>query len=223
MNEQEKKQALKITHLWKELHDKGTYFECREHENRSHVLGVFIGNAVGTWRRTAETPDMSSDLSLWRVADKLVGQKIIDLTKMVGSDVDMEFGNITRENAAVIGKLTDIEECSDHVKYSRNHKQTGWYHHCRIRQNHIHYYDGKGNSLPDGLLVKLYFNNNNKSAGGTLTLKQGMDFNTCPSSEHQLRAEISFKSQDIDWDSFHNVSGYEVIDTLPEYCYEWQK
>ncbi len=207
MNEQEKKQALKLSLLWKVLHDKGTYFErCLE--------------ATGRWGRTGSIPDMKANLSLWRVADKPVEpKKIIDLTKMIGSDVDMEFGKNTLE----IGKLADMEECSDRVNYFMNHKHTGWYHQCRIRQNHIHYYNGIGNPLPDGLLVTLYFNNNNKSVGGILTLKQGMNFNTCPSSEHQLRAEISFKSQDIDWDSFHNVSGYEVIEVLPDYCYGWEK
>ncbi len=129
-------------------------------------------------------------------APKPVEQKIIDLTKMVGSDVDMEFG----KNALVIGKLTDIEECSDHVKYFMNHKQTGWYHQCRIRQNHIHYYDGRENPLPDGLLVKLYFSN---------------------------YTPTTYKSQNIDWvDMFfclHNIKGFEVLEVLPEYKYGWEK
>ncbi|MCP3672812.1 MAG: hypothetical protein GY814_20795, partial [Gammaproteobacteria bacterium] len=116
MNEAEKEQALKLSGLYKELAEKGTWFEVRD--------------VVDVWHKGDMCPSLVSTLSEWRVAEP--EKKIIDLTKMIGSDVDMEFGEITRENAAVIGKLTDIEECSDHVKYSRNHKQTGWYHHCRI-------------------------------------------------------------------------------------------
>ncbi len=126
------------------------------------------------------------------VAPKPVApKKIIDLTKMIGSDIDMEFG----KNTLVIGNLAVMEECSEHVNYYMNHKQKGWYHHCRVRQKHIHYYDGKGNPLPDGLFVKLYFNDN---------------------------SDLIVKSQDICWDSLYGVKGFEVIETLPEYQYQYE-
>ncbi len=184
MNEQEKEQALKLSALFKELHDKGTWFErC-------------LGASSGRWGRTGGIPDMKANLSLWRVADKPVeSKKIINLTKMVGSDIDMEFG----KNTLVIGKLADIDEWSDHVIYSMNHKQKGWYHQCRVRQNHIHFYNGEGNPLPDGLLVRLYFDD---SRYNSVTI--------CP-------------SQDINWDSLHYIKGFEVIRRLSGYKYAWEK
>ncbi len=59
MNAQEKEQylaaTLKLSQLWKELAGKGTYFEYRHQKNG--------------WGRTAETPDVLSDFSRWRVAN----------------------------------------------------------------------------------------------------------------------------------------------------------
>ncbi len=126
-------------------------------------------------------------------APKPVEQKIIDLSKCINT-IDMEFVD-RDEEWTIIGKLAPMLADSHYPYLKIGGVSTT---RCRVRQNHIHYYDGRENPLPDGLLVKLYFNNNNKSA-------------------------ICFKSQDIVWDNLYDVSGYEVIEVLPEYKYGWEK
>ncbi len=181
MNEQEKEQALRITHLWKELYDKGTYFEF----HRLHF-----------WERATETPNMSSDLSLWRVAepDYIFNiKKIIDLSKCINT-IDMEFYRLAI-GWDVIGKLNTIVPNTDRP-YLRICGGQFANDRCRIRQDHIHYYNGKGNPLPDGLSVKLYFND---------------------------KSPIKFKSQNINWNTLYGITGFEIIDTLPEYKYSWEQ
>ncbi len=177
MNKEEKEKALKLSRIWKELAEKGTWFEYLDREDG--------------WRRVTGIPDMQANLSLWRVAEP---KKTIDLSIMVGTDVDMEFADwgedFTSNIKWEIGKLDAISGHS----YPYNKLNCGDFKKCRIRQNHIHWY--KGFHLPDGLLVTLYYD--------------GIPPKTCP-------------SQDIDWHNTHGVSGFKIIDTLPEYCYEWEK
>ncbi len=178
MNKAEKEQALKISHLWKELAEKGTWFE-----------GIDI---VGVWRKTDKSPNLASKISEWRVAEP--EKKIIDLTKCINT-IDMEFADCEEgcEFSWEFGILDKILSPTSDYVYPYTKLNYGDFKCCRVRQNHIHFYNGIGNPLPDGLLVRLYF--------------------------YDYKPTI-YKSQDLNWDCSCNVSGFEVIDTLPEYKYE---
>jgi hypothetical protein len=75
--------------------------------------------------------------------------KIIDLTSLVGSDIDMEFAGREAKDWYVY-KLTKIDKGG---YYSEKNDKYG--HSCRIRENHWHSWDGNKCPLPDGLEVKL--------------------------------------------------------------------
>ncbi len=127
-------------------------------------------------------------------APKPVEQKIIDLSKCINT-IDMEFVD-RDEEWTIIGKLAPMLADSHYPYLKIGGVSTT---RCRVRQNHIHYYDGKGNPLPDGLLVRVYF----------------LDYDNMP--------PYDAKSQNINWDGLYNVKGFQVIDTLPEYKYGWEK
>ncbi|MCP4470168.1 MAG: hypothetical protein GY815_05695, partial [Gammaproteobacteria bacterium] len=65
MNEAEKEQALKLSALFKELAEKGTWFE------------VYQKDIVGVWQKTDISPTLNSTLPEWIVADKPVEPKKI--------------------------------------------------------------------------------------------------------------------------------------------------
>ena len=70
-----KRQARRLSDLFTELAEKETWFEFRTSD--------------GWDKCSCMSPNMSSDLSRWRVIEP--EKKIIDLSMMVGSDIDMEF------------------------------------------------------------------------------------------------------------------------------------
>ncbi|MCP3671310.1 MAG: hypothetical protein GY814_12925, partial [Gammaproteobacteria bacterium] len=91
MNEAEKEKILKLSALFKELAEKGTWFESID--------------TKGVWHKNA-FPEPVSDLSRWRVADKPVEpKKIIVLTKCINT-IDMEFAR--HDENWSIGKLDGI-------------------------------------------------------------------------------------------------------------------
>ncbi|MCP3670716.1 MAG: hypothetical protein GY814_09845, partial [Gammaproteobacteria bacterium] len=167
--------------LYKELAEIGTCFEA--------------SNVVGVWEKTDMSPNLVSALSKWRVAKPV--KKIIDLTKCINT-IDMEFSGLEFFYGFnvhwTIGKLVAID-------YPYIELGGGSFKFCRIRQNHINWYNGIGNPLPDGLLVRIYFYNKSN------------------------KAPTIYKSQDLNWDGgcLCNVSGFEVLEVLPEYKYEWEK
>lgn len=73
-------------------------------------------------------------------------EKVIDLSGIVGSGIDVEFSN-TGENWGVHPNVNKIADYRLHFKYSR------------VRQTpHIHFWDGGGKCpLPEGLKVNLIF------------------------------------------------------------------
>ncbi len=129
-------------------------------------------------------------------APKPVEKKIIDLTKMVGSGVDMEFNSHdVNWNIGILEKISPL----GHINHPYSMLNAGVFKRCRVRQNHIHYYNGIGNPLPDGLLVRIYF----------------IDYDYMP--------PYDAKSQDINWDDLHYIKGFEVLEVLSEYKYGWEK
>jgi len=129
-----KQQAGLLSKLFAELEDKGTWFEF---------------NYDAAWRKHhCECPDLRSDLSNWRVAEP--EKKIINISMMIDSDIDMEFSNHMGQDWFVY-KLTDINK---NGYYSITNDKYG--HSCRIRQNHWHSWNGGGNHpLPEGLTGKI--------------------------------------------------------------------
>ena len=76
--------------------------------------------------------------------------KIINLSMMIGSDIDMEFSEGSEWN---IGKLISlnnyVSDIAHHSLSSNNHSK------CRVRQNHWHAWTGGECPLPEGLNISL--------------------------------------------------------------------
>ena len=106
------------------------------------------------WKRTDGNPSVTSSIKDWRV---VIPPKIkkIDLSMMVGSDIDMEFGKAHKVQYH-INKLLRIDSYNKFLTV----KGEVW-DKCRIRQDHWHfrqdrwhYWNGISNCpLPEGLIV----------------------------------------------------------------------
>ncbi|MCP3899191.1 MAG: hypothetical protein GY707_05705 [Desulfobacteraceae bacterium] len=180
MNEHEKEQALKLSALYKELAEKEVNFQYND-------------SRVG-WVKVSSGPYLSSDLSRWRITEPKPEEKIIDLSCVVGNDIDVEFLNTKVGIWNLESGLSKIDLSLDEPYLSPDGYLS--YEQCRIRQDHIHFYNKKENPLPDGLLVKLYLSNETTQ---------------------------THKSQDIRWDSGRPyIMGFEVLEVLPEYKYGWE-
>ena len=73
-------------------------------------------------------------------------KKIIDLSKMVGSDIDMEFWDTLP--SIYVGKLEKILDLSP-KQYCRKNGIN--FDNCRVRQDHWHSWQGGECPLPEGL------------------------------------------------------------------------
>ena len=79
-------------------------------------------------------------------------KKIIDLLKMVGSDIDCEFASMSNNFYRWASKLKEIND------YYVSEAGAG-YHCCRIRENHWHSWQGGECPLPEGLYIEVIFRN----------------------------------------------------------------
>ena len=162
MNQQEKEQALDLSALYKELAEQGTWFEF---------------NVYSEWTRANEPPNYHSDLDRWRVAEKQ--DKIIDMSCLVGSNVDCEFGVEQH-------RISKLESITDSGFYSKNE---GFWTTCRVRQDHWHSWQGGECPLPEGLEIKVIFRDSSKSEVFTTYLESQWDWKHMP-NKHDI---ISFK------------------------------
>lgn len=109
--------------------------------------------------------DLTPSMVEGEIRDKLIEmgwtppkpkKKIIDLSMMVGSDIDMEFKLNSTEWK--IGKLSFINKDSTEgifyhaLNFHGSNK-------CRIRQDHWHVWQGGKCPLPDGLRIKIMLRN----------------------------------------------------------------
>lgn len=77
--------------------------------------------------------------------------KTIDLSMMVGSDIDIE-----ASKDGVNWKVTQLKAINTDHNLTRYKSHLGnWYHHCRIRQDHWHSCNVSECPIPKGLLVAL--------------------------------------------------------------------
>ena len=145
MNAKEKEQALAISALYGELAEQGTWFEYSRYEKSS-------------FKATECSPSIGSKLNCWRVAEKQ--DKIVDMSCLVGSDVDCEFTNLVdfdiQPYHTAVGCLTGFDNSTN--KNYAIHNDVNTYRQCRVRQDHWHSWQGGGECpLPEGLLIQLKF------------------------------------------------------------------
>jgi len=96
-------------------------------------------------------PDIESDLSKYKVNPPKPALLRIDLSVLVGSDIDCEFNDFddTDDNEWFIDTL----KATENDYYLSRH--TGW-NYCRVRENHWHYWGGNWYCpLPKGLNIEL--------------------------------------------------------------------
>ena len=81
-------------------------------------------------------------------------KNIIDLGKMVGSDIDMEFAD---NNAWFIDYLIEIINTDINNSYPYVTKKRKSIAKCRIRENHWHFWQGGECPLPEGLEIEIMY------------------------------------------------------------------
>lgn len=122
-------------------------------------------------------------------------KKIIDLSKVVGSDIDCEF---LRPDGSLIGinKLTNI--CGDGI--NETYESSGIYTtKCRIRQDHWHSWQGGSCPLPEGLEIELLFR------GG----------------KHEKLTDYIYDRWSDDDDNY-DIIAFKVLCTAPGYKYKFE-
>jgi len=121
-------------------------------------------------------------------------KEVIDLTMMIGSNIDMEFSQSELSNQYV-GLLKEIT--NNDIFYVMPTRDA--YKRCRIRQDHWHSWPGGENPLPKGLEVILEY----------------QDKSTTKTSRH---------TDSINWhrDSVNCIRAFKVIRVAEGYRYEWE-
>ena len=128
------------------------YKELSENKNGFSVHTCSFGVLNYDSDFTANTPNLNSDLSKFKVNPAKIIQKI-DMNKLVGTDIDCEFRWLTVN--PIIGKMVDITYYDNTVWFASEpnnftHKS------CRVRENNWHYWGGNDTCpLPEGLIVQL--------------------------------------------------------------------
>jgi hypothetical protein len=130
-------------------------------------------------------------IKFWKVNPPKPKFKTIDLSIMVGSDIDMEFGG---NEFNWISQLVKIDK-----GYYSKHSGAGWYDNCRIRQNHWHSWQGGECPLPEGLFLDVITRNSVKARRVKL-------YNT---------SQYWFHSQ-----SATDIIAFKVIGTVDGYTYD---
>ena len=121
-------------------------------------------------------------------------KQIIDLSVCIDSGIDMEFtddNNVWKK----IEKLKNI----DNNYYTYVPFNNPGFKYCRVRQNYYHGWKGGECPLPEGLEVKLYFND-------SISI-------------------VTSNIQHLCWDSSsqNRIIGFEVLGTAENFRYKWEK
>lgn len=142
-----------------------------------------------------------NDIKLWLKQCEIKPEhKIIDLTSLVGSNIDMEFANSEAKDWYVY-KLTKIDK---EGYYSEKNEKHG--HSCRIRENHMHSWDGNKCPLPKGLMVDLYY--------------VGTSYDGGISNSRNILKNADYIN--IDWNE-PSLVGFRIIGKQLGYIYEWEQ
>jgi len=181
MNEQEINQAKRLGSLYAELAEQGTWFE-------------WFDSIDNGWIKVTPNPTTSNDLSQWRVAEKQ--DKIIDMSCLVGSDIDCEFySNVDDEWK--ISKLTKMHNQGFQYLDSTNSYKSK----CRVRQDHWHSWQGGDKCpLPEGLDCKFKFRGLHDAEGYS----------------HSVNSDNSWQHTDSDLD----IIAFKVLGIAEGYKYE---
>lgn len=127
-----KEQAQRLSNLYAELAEKGTWFEYLQTET------------TNKWIQTDGSPNKGNDLTRWRIAKPK--KNIIDLSVCIESGVDMEF----KHSTSLYWTVHKLEQIID-GNYFYNHGST---FKCRVRENHWHHCPGGSDCpLPEGLSI----------------------------------------------------------------------
>ena len=93
----------------------------------------------------------ANDSSSVRIAQDLIS---IDLSVLIGTEVDCEFSDYPDFKKSTIGALIRISE-SNNKKYSIGGDAFTYYKYCRPRMNHRQIWENSRSPLPSGLIVKV--------------------------------------------------------------------
>jgi hypothetical protein len=139
-----------------------------------------------------QNPDFKLGYLSYEIVPK---PKSIDLSVLMASGIDCEFSFKCNPEQKRIGKMTDISPARPD-SYKKDNDV--FYHYCRPRMNHIHFWGGGECPLPDGLEVEL-------------TFRDGSELQRCLS----VVADWDHKFEGKD------IVGFEVIGLEEGYCWPY--
>ena len=136
----------------------------------------------------------------WTPPEPKPKNKIIDLSKMVGSDIDMEFWDTLP--SIYVGKLEKILDLSP-KQYCRKNGIN--FDNCRVRQDHWHHWTGGECPLPEGLII-------------TVKFLGGAEYDYLAYSNLQWVEKFEDGRR-----SGNNIIAFKVIGVADGYRYEWEE
>ena len=165
----------------KELSD--WYLELSQNDNGIETIAAL------------DSPNMSSNLDMYRINPPKPVKKVIDLSCIVGSDIDCEF-----ENYAGIWVISNLKEISNDsvLEYRGNLGYLA--DKCRIRQGKWMSWQGGDKPIPEGLNVQFRMIDSGELTGYITPY-------------YQKGAPV------IDW---NEVIAFKVIGPAEGFKYEWE-
>ena len=166
------------------------YLELYKNDN-----GFTFDGYSGDWSH----PSMESNLDNYKINPPKPKKKIIDLSILIGSDIDMEFGDSIAVNDLGFNVIDNLIEDNNPIGLYISKRELRGFEQCRIRQNKWMSWQGGGCPLPEGFIVVLEFNDKT-------TLK--------------VDNYIS-----LDWSRSKNncIRAFKVIGPEEGWKYEWEK
>lgn len=161
--------------------------------------GLVEFSYTGTQREESHpesSPHMGSYVEQWRIKPK----KPVDLSVLIDSSIDCEFWDDADQKFPVIGKLTELGNPCISYKYVDVDGMD--YKYCRPRMNHVHAWQGGECPLPDGLRVKVFYQN-----------------------PHIEPAIYEVGSYNLTWHWYgteSDIIAFEVVGLVDGYCWPWE-
>ena len=94
-------------------------------------------------------PKIGSPKDVWRIKPT---KKVIDLSVLIGSQIDCEF--------SLNGEFWYVDKLSQILREGYSGKVYAEWKYCRPRMNHKHAWQGGECPLPEGFMVNVWFRNN---------------------------------------------------------------
>ena len=148
------------------------------------------------WKPILEAIGVFEELEKWRIKPK----KPVDLSVLIDSSIDCEFWDDADQKFPVIGKLTELGNPCISYKYVDVDGMD--YKYCRPRMNHVHAWQGGECPLPDGLRVKVFYQN-----------------------PHIEPAIYEVGSYNLTWHWYgteSDIIAFEVVGLVDGYCWPWE-